>query len=1227
MTSMLEVLREYKHLAAQKKRDGSLPGPLEARLSELEGLVRAEREKKKAQTPMPSVTPAPRAASRAQRSAPRRAATPAPAAAPAAPRRPKAPAPKSDLGELPLPKPEKASFFADPKRRQQLKWLGVILALILTPTSVLLFGHDMNAVIDSLVPGVLLCGLSGWAVLYPGLMFWREHAAATSTTHLTEPDFVARAPVVEPVVAALTGLGAVSWLILGDLAEQGLVRMTGFMFGMLFGLVSLGGAAILIIRPVFRKKAAARAFGQYYQAGVHNLEKNNTRRARKMFELAHGAAQTPEQAAMAAEKLDTATGKEARDLEDRGYASKAKELRRNTKKAKARPRAQSMSHSSSQSLPVLPAQQTEPRLLTAKMLRKVGANFEDPLSPVREDAEALARRGRRREALEMLIDEDLAIPASLAKEAAEEYIGASLLRSADMIYDAIGERQIPEFYKAVAVEWSRANGGRPPPKHALRIAKMLQDLGDAEAAVRIASQGALSGDSLTDEARDCALLAETMCRDLGADPPPEIVERLGRYAEAAQLYERGSREEDADRVRKMEADRLIAAKAAPREIAPFVSPLFAKDKYLDDKYLVPLVEAILESGKKTSLAIRALSTFRGRHRDDIRVSTRLVEMYVSEGMRDEAIEELGHLEQLSGSSPDVILDAYRKLHRQYVQDTRIASGFARALVRGGKAADATGVVRRLLTAPGRAENAEGLIKLIDGLFEWGRADVELRRERAMLLLDLGDAEAAIADLEQYVNEGGRNPEGLDKAVDLLSTSLVSSTGGPNHEAHLRLARFHLFAGKPTDAIPLLEIATAAPELKQDVHLLLGRAELAASNPRRAIQVLRDAIGGRHPKDAPELHFELARAFETLGDLKSSKKIDEALDRYAPSFVESYLNERPGFDRADTVWMPSQHDGFEDLTAAPDTDVGAAPQVVQAAPEPEVWSADESTRDEVELEDVLKPRYKLIKRVGSGGMGDVHLAEDHALSREVAIKVLRRSLATDLFISKFKDEARIVAQLTHPGIVSVYDIGQRGAWSYIVMEYVAGPNLATLVHATIPPTIPEILDVIAQVAEAMAYAHKRGVIHRDLKPANILVTLEGEAKVTDFGIARVLEGDTDETAFSAAGLQVGTVNYMAPEQIRGQPIDARTDVYLLGTTLYYALCLQYPYKGDAVPVQKIRQDATPLSKYLPQINAKVDEAVNRCLAREPDERFQTMAELAASLRALIDPGDRDQTEIS
>lgn len=1269
---MLEVLREYKHLSAQKKRDGELPGALEARLSELEALVRAERERRGGSASVSSADlpaqrssdslaaqPLPRGSSRSSRAdlpaqssradlpaqssrsdlpaqssrsdlpaqrAPSRAPSRARRAAPAQRARSKV-APKAE--EAKTADVEKKSWLSDPQNRRKAMWAAAIVSLLLCPLSTLVFGVPFDLVTSSLLPYIAVFSVVGWALFYPALMWWRERAARNSTSHLNEPDFVARAPVVEPVVAVLTGLGAVTWLIMSDFADQGLARTVGFLLGMTFGLVGSGLVAILVMRPIARRRTAERAYDQYLEAGTFQLNKNNAKRAHRLFERALESATTEAQEAKAKAKLEEAIQKEAADLESRGYAERAKQLRRAAKKPKKPSRELRKSDTSTGSTgAAAPMPTTPPRLLRRHTkIDILGPNTvpTDPaeLAEVREAAVQLERRGRNREAFEALVDGELALTASLAREAANEYIGAGLLRSADVIYERLGERQIPEFYKAVAVEWSRADAGFEP-KEATRLASILWELSEGEAAVRVAAQGALSQAGDDTSQREAAMLAEKICGQLSMSPPPEIVERLGRFGEAADLYNQAGRREEAERCLKGEADRLLEAEIPrPKDAIPVLSKLFSYDKYLEDKYLGPLVEYLMTTRASGGLATRALAAYRHRHRDDHRVSTRLTEMYIESNKRDEALAELDHLEKLDASAPQALVEGYQRLRNAYPQDATVASGLARALVRAGKPADATGVVRDLLGSAARSTESEGLIQLIDGLFEWGRSDIELRRERALLNLERGDTAAALEDFEQYVIEGGRDPEAIRQVVELLRGSLALANGSPDYVAHMRLARFHLFSGQAPEALSLLEIARTSDETRDEADVLLGRAELAASNPRRAVQVLRDAIAGRHPQDTPELHFELARAFEMLGDLSQAKKVDAALEHFVPGFVEDYLKSRPAFDRADTIFMPGKPGALDDTTniqAKHDTDDLSLPDVGDDDFE------DEETRAQLDLSDVLLPRYRLLKRLGSGGMGDVHLAEDLALGREVAIKVLRRSLATDLFIAKFKEEARIVAKLSHPGIVGVYDIGQRGEWSYIVMEYVPGPDLATLVHASMPPTTAEIADTIAQVADAMEYAHGQGVIHRDLKPANILVTTDGTAKVTDFGIARVLQVGSDETAFSAAGLQVGTVNYMAPEQIQGATVGPKTDIYLLGTTLYYSLTRQYPYVGDAVVVQKIRQDAIPVTRHRNDLSPQLAQSVTQAIARKPEDRFENMGRFARALRTVpevLEPSDETE----
>ncbi|MEO1334590.1 MAG: protein kinase, partial [Myxococcota bacterium] len=821
----------------------------------------------------------------------------------------------------------------------------------------------------------------------------------------------------------------------------------------------------------------------------------------------------------------------------------------------------------------------------------------------------LSMRGRHREALEYLVQASVSVAPELARAAAQEYIQQGLLRSADAVYDALNEPQIPEFYKAVAVEWSRQEGA--PPEPVLRLAKLLEQMNEPEVAARISCQGVLSNLGSPLARRNLALLAVELCQRLGQDPPPEVLEAVERFVAAGDAYRRLGDEASARRCYETIADRLLPQLDQRELLIPVLNRMFKLDKFLDERFMAPLVNDVLNNGSSGPQAQKILTTYRARNRDDHKVTVRLFELMVQDGNLEEALKLLREMSLMTGSHPDSVLQHFELLRRRFPDDMRIEIGRTRALIKAGRVQDGAQELQQMLSRINDPETAQEMVMLVESVFEWGHPDPELRNAAGRMLARIGDHEAALSTFEQYVSTGGRDPAAIAKAESIIGGRLALDSGAPDHAAHLRMARFQLSSGSPQEAIPFLEVARASADHRVEADLLLARAEVAASNPRRAVQVLRDAIDGRHPRDTPELHYELARVYDLLGDRKKARQIDHALEQYVPDAVRSYQEERPILEKRDTEWVPSDH--ADPLVSAGDTDVGGAP-LTGGGPETQAtYVEDEQT---ITLEEALAPRYRLSKRLGAGGMGDVHLARDEMLGRPVAIKVLRRTLATDLFISKFRDEARIVAKLSHPGIVSVYDIGQKRDWSYIVMEYVRGPNLSALVNASSPPSRHHLVHYVAAVADAMSYAHEEGVIHRDLKPANILIATDGKVKVTDFGIAHVLQGEgNEETAFSAAGLQVGTVNYMAPEQLQGRPIDRRTDIYLLGTTLYYTLCRRYPFMGEAVAVRKLREAPMPLSRYVPDISPELESCVRRCISKEPGDRFQRMENLAEALRQV------------
>ena len=267
---------------------------------------------------------------------------------------------------------------------------------------------------------------------------------------------------------------------------------------------------------------------------------------------------------------------------------------------------------------------------------------------------------------------------------------------------------------------------------------------------------------------------------------------------------------------------------------------------------------------------------------------------------------------------------------------------------------------------------------------------------------------------------------------------------------------------------------------------------------------------------------------------------------------------------------------------------------------------------------LSDRYELGEILGFGGMSEVHLARDLRLHRDVAVKVLRADLARDpSFYLRFRREAQNAAALNHPAIVAVYDTGEAdtptGPLPYIVKEYVEGVTLRDIVHNDGPMPAQRAIETIADACQALNFSHQHGIIHRDVKPANIMISKTGAVKVMDFGIARAIADSGNSVTQTAA--VIGTAQYLSPEQARGDTVDARSDVYSLGCVLYEILTGEPPFIGDspvAVAYQHVREDPVPPSTRRNGISPELDAVVLKALAKNPDNRYQTAAEMRADL---------------
>jgi eukaryotic-like serine/threonine-protein kinase len=255
-----------------------------------------------------------------------------------------------------------------------------------------------------------------------------------------------------------------------------------------------------------------------------------------------------------------------------------------------------------------------------------------------------------------------------------------------------------------------------------------------------------------------------------------------------------------------------------------------------------------------------------------------------------------------------------------------------------------------------------------------------------------------------------------------------------------------------------------------------------------------------------------------------------------------------------------------------------------------------------IDTTVDGRYQIVARIAAGGMGEVFRAHDPVLDREVALKMLHTTLAGDEdFIDRFRREARAAAMLSHPHIVAVHDWGRAGDTYFMVMEFIRGPNLRTLLTRNGPFQPAQAAEVISQVLVALGRAHAQGIVHRDIKPENVLVTREGVVKVADFGLARAL---AESRVTQAPGTVTGTVQYLAPEQIEGQLADPRTDLYATGIVLYELLVGRVPFTGEtsvAIAYRHLRDPVPAPSAANPMVPASLDRVVSGATEKDRDRR--------------------------
>ncbi len=267
--------------------------------------------------------------------------------------------------------------------------------------------------------------------------------------------------------------------------------------------------------------------------------------------------------------------------------------------------------------------------------------------------------------------------------------------------------------------------------------------------------------------------------------------------------------------------------------------------------------------------------------------------------------------------------------------------------------------------------------------------------------------------------------------------------------------------------------------------------------------------------------------------------------------------------------------------------------------------------------VLSGRYRLEAKLGSGGMSTVYLAKDETLDRPVAVKVMHREMSEQADqLERFRQEARAVAKISHPNVVSVIDAGEDHNHPYIVFEYVEGETLKQRISRIGALDIQEAIAYSIEIARGLGIAHGRNLVHRDIKPQNVLIDDEGRAKLTDFGISRQLE----QAGMTATGRVLGTTDYVAPEQAMGHAADPRSDIYSLGVVLYEMLVGQVPFHADSqvgVAMKHVNEDLPDVQRRRPEVSAAVALVVERSTAKDPDERYKDVGEMIDDLSTALE----------
>src|SRR5712691_703473 len=288
--------------------------------------------------------------------------------------------------------------------------------------------------------------------------------------------------------------------------------------------------------------------------------------------------------------------------------------------------------------------------------------------------------------------------------------------------------------------------------------------------------------------------------------------------------------------------------------------------------------------------------------------------------------------------------------------------------------------------------------------------------------------------------------------------------------------------------------------------------------------------------------------------------------------------------------------------------GAAHSPPRSTPSPRRSPSGASLADDTDL----NARYHIVRQLGEGGMGEVYLAYDRELDREVTLKLIRTDLTKHpAIMERFRREIQLATRITHKNVLRVYDLGEANGLKFLSMQYVDGEDLSAVLRREGRPPLPRVIELFRQICEGLAAAHEQGVIHRDLKPQNIMIDGHGRVLITDFGLAKSLE----QVSLTEAGKIIGTPHYMSPEQVKGVPLDQRSDIYSLGIMLYEMLTGIVPFSGGSayeVMIQRIQRTPRPATDHNPKIPPYLMKILQRCLETDPNLRYTSTSEILHDL---------------